>query len=105
MGARKVIVSSQFGEPTRCSTCVSMGPGFGSRRRDVTVLRIGRATAATGRATCRWRLPPLRPVFDTNNPLTPDTVKPAARAKEGVVDIDDLAAGSLPGAVRRRGSV
>src|ERR1035438_6647705 len=41
------------------------------QRRDVTDLRIGRATAATGRATCRWRLPPLRPVFGTNNPLTP----------------------------------
>ena len=29
------------------------------------------ATAATGRATCRWRPPPLRPVFCTGNPLTP----------------------------------
>ena len=52
-------------------TYVSMGPGFGSRRRGVTVLRIGSATTGTGRATCRWRSPPLRPAFGPNNPLTP----------------------------------
>jgi hypothetical protein len=39
--------------------------------RATVLLCDRRATAATGRATCRRRLPPLRPVFCTNNPLTP----------------------------------
>ena len=86
-GCQKLRVSRQFDEPARCSTCASMGPGFGSRGRDVTDLRIGRATAATGRATCRWRLPPLRPVFGTNNPVTPRSTprsRPPARVNKAV---------------------
>jgi len=74
MGARKtekLRVSRQFDEPTRCSTCCIYRSWVWVQERDVTDLRIGRETAATGRVTCRWRLPPLRPVFGTNNRLTP----------------------------------
>src|SRR5450755_4045008 len=71
MGARKLRVSSRFAQPTGCSTwiCgswvwVEEARRYGSANRKSRPRR-------RGIATCRCRLPPLRPVFCTNNPLTP----------------------------------